>query len=243
MSSGFCPDITAITDSDLYRSYGSSTLPGILSLDSYSALQRDPNDLIIKDSLISYINALRSKGIVPTPPPNGKAGETADKDTTKYVDADDIFVQRVRDEFCYYNARYKFALKKLITKLTDSYNQPTSDNATVITGLLESTKNLNRKLNDMIQITNMLTYMRLDQAQSYNEVITQLNDELGKRSDLLKQQSKMLNSQQATIMLNKEMIKYTEEKSSSVNNLLQMYSFLNIFAVGLLIYIYRSAGE
>ena len=39
------------------------------------------------------------------------------------------------------------------------------------------------------------------------------------------------------------MVKYTEEKSRYTNNLLKMYSVLNIVALSLLVYVYKSAGE
>ena len=41
----------------------------------------------------------------------------------------------------------------------------------------------------------------------------------------------------------KEMVSYTEEKAQYTDNLLKVYSFLNIIAVGLLLYIYKAADE
>ena len=38
------------------------------------------------------------------------------------------------------------------------------------------------------------------------------------------------------------MVKYTEEKARYTDNLLKMYSVLNIVALGLLVYVYKSAG-
>ena len=59
----------------------------------------------------------------------------------------------------------------------------------------------------------------------------------------LTEQNKIISSSEATTKLNKEMVKYTEEKGKYTDNLLKMYSVLNIVALGLLIYVYKSAGE
>ena len=56
----------------------------------------------------------------------------------------------------------------------------------------------------------------------------------------LAQQNKIISSSDAVTKLNKEMVKYTEEKNRYTENLLKTYSVLNIVALGLLIYIYKS---
>ena len=38
------------------------------------------------------------------------------------------------------------------------------------------------------------------------------------------------------------MVKYTEEKGRYTDNLLKVYSVLNIVVLGLLVYVYKSAG-
>jgi hypothetical protein len=39
------------------------------------------------------------------------------------------------------------------------------------------------------------------------------------------------------------MVEYTEEKSRYTDNLMKMYSVLNIVVVGLLVYVYKAAGD
>ena len=55
-------------------------------------------------------------------------------------------------------------------------------------------------------------------------------------------QGEIIKSSQGVTKINKEMMKYTEEKGRYTDNLLKMYSFLNIVTFGLLIYIYRAAN-
>ena len=50
-------------------------------------------------------------------------------------------------------------------------------------------------------------------------------------------------SNDAVTKIQKEMVRYTEEKGRRTDNLLNMYSFLNIFALGMLIYVYKAAGN
>ena len=38
------------------------------------------------------------------------------------------------------------------------------------------------------------------------------------------------------------MVKYSEEKARHTDNLLKLYSFLNVVALGLLVYIYKAAN-
>ena len=42
------------------------------------------------------------------------------------------------------------------------------------------------------------------------------------------------------LTLRKEMVEYSVEKNKAATNMLALYGFLNLTAVGLLIYIYRS---
>lgn len=70
-----------------------------------------------------------------------------------------------------------------------------------------------------------------------------LNSEIAARSEKLREQNKILSSEQATAVLYKDMVKYTKERADSANNLLTLYSFMNIVVLGLLVYLYRSAGN
>jgi uncharacterized membrane protein len=56
-------------------------------------------------------------------------------------------------------------------------------------------------------------------------------------------QNKIITSNQAVTELNKQMVKFTEQKGKYSDNLLGLYSFLNIVALGLLIYVYKSARD
>ena len=70
-----------------------------------------------------------------------------------------------------------------------------------------------------------------------------LTNTMDTRASKLQEQARILQSRQGAENLYKEMMAYTSEKVRSTNNLLSMYSFLNIFALGVLLYLYRSMDE
>ena len=65
---------------------------------------------------------------------------------------------------------------------------------------------------------------------------------MAKKKEKLKYQTDIIKSNQNGTKISREMIKYTEENARYTDNLLKMYSFLNVVALGLLIYIYRAAN-
>jgi hypothetical protein len=243
MATSLCSDTTQLTETDINSIYGTITNQGILSDALASATRDQQTGMLTEDSLNQYIKTLQSNGTIPVPPQGNIAGQKNDKKLDEYVKKDKQFVDNLRTEYCFYNSRYKFALQKLISALGDSYSQTDANIQARVKGYLQSTQKLNQKLNDLIQISNAITKMRLKQVNDNTSSIGQLNAELSKQSAKLANQSKTLNSQQATVLLNKEMIKYTEEKNRSTKNLLNLYSVLNVVALSVLLYIYRSSGE
>ena len=57
---------------------------------------------------------------------------------------------------------------------------------------------------------------------------------------LQRQRELLMSSGQNKMLLHKEMETYSRQKARYHNNMLMLYSFLNITALGLLFYVYRS---
>jgi CHASE3 domain sensor protein len=85
---------------------------------------------------------------------------------------------------------------------------------------------------DMLSSTNVLE----SEIKAFNQQIKTVQQKLDN-------QNKIISSSDASTQLNKQMVKFTEEKAKYTNNLLTMYSFLNVVAVGLLIYVYKSSTD
>jgi len=73
--------------------------------------------------------------------------------------------------------------------------------------------------------------------------ISEFNDTIQQQQQKLENQNALISSTEASAKIKKQMVKYTEEKTRRTDNLLKLYSVLNIVALGLLVYIYKAADE
>ena len=126
-------------------------------------------------------------------------------------------MKSLQDEYKYYMMRYKYAL--------DKYFQ--AADATIKAKWLEKANILNVRLHNFVGI--------LDEI---NKEVKISMDAVS--SDQLKKQADVLAKIEADKDVYKKMIDYTKEKANSSNNLLNLYAFLNIVALGVLFYVYRS---
>jgi hypothetical protein len=78
-------------------------------------------------------------------------------------------------------------------------------------------------------------------AVAANTQITEMMKLMLKNKEKMESQGNMIRSNQASTTIQKEMVKYTEEKARYNDNLLKVYSFLNIVALGVLLYVYKAA--
>lgn len=230
-----CPSKTALTDSDLSSVYGGATRQSILPADSYQQSDRDANGLIKQSSLQQTITTLKANGLIPKTPQQSSEQEA-------YIQKQKALLKNLQDEYCFYDSRYKYSLQKLLNAIQDAYINNSTQNQQVINGYLNSTQILNQRLNDLAQVANAITVDMLATTTTLKQQIAAFNKDIQKKQQQLEKQNKILSSQQAVEKLNKEQVKFTEQKARYTNNLLKMYSFLNIVALGLLVYVYRSAS-
>lgn len=236
----FCPtQDTSLTDTDLKSMYGTTTSPGLLPSDGFQQSDRESNGLLKADVLKTTVSSMTAAGKIPKPPPvSSNSG-----DIELYMKKNRQFIENLKLEYCFYDSRYKYALNQLFSKLKAGYSQTDLTNQSLIQTYLQSSVALNMKLNDLSQIMNEITKQRLEQTQGQNSEINTINQTLDQRSKKLSEQYKVLSSQQATAILYKDMVKYSKERADSTNNMLQLYSFMNIVMVGVLVYLYRSMSE
>lgn len=244
-ANSFCePDTRAYSDSELRATYSSPSggIPRILP----QSFQVDENDIISDQNVNAIIQRFKNNNILPKYT-NAKdlTSIEVDVNNPKYDFNDKIkkLYDSIKVEYCFYEKRYKFSFNKLIENVSlDSTTSPDNNRKIRINTYLTLTQNLNRKLNSINKVIIRMT----DEINKLNndlrsEVRTYNSDVLDKKKALEKQYE-ILSSDQSLSILNKKMVDYTEEKGRYNNNLLTMYSFLNIVAFGLLIYVYRSAS-
>lgn len=226
-----CPVETNIAPNQLGIVY-----PGKNKLLPSSILPTDrTQDGMLKQSVLTdWVSRLQDSGVVPVP--------------KKLTSAD--YVSKVKDlltygkaEYCFYDARYRASLEYLFTGIRNAAGNNTDETKQVVETRLGISQSLNRKVNDLIQIMNKITEIMMKSSDTLQKDIEEFNKNLREKRDKLEEQNKIITSNEATMRLQKEMVKYTEEKAGYSDNLLKMYSFLNIVALGLLIYVYKAAGD
>jgi len=121
-----------------------------------------------------------------------------------------------------------------------------SGNSIAPTGLMGHVYILNSKLNQMIQLMQKLQSVRLSSLNTnfygvFSDPNSNLNKPLSDVQTKLQTVSTVLTKGDFEMSAKQSMIDYTLEKNSSSRNLLAVYGFMNIVAVGLLFYLYKAA--
>ena len=222
----------SFTDTELDANY-STTDPtvGIL-INSGDRTARDTKNMLTSTAITTIVSTLKTKKVIPQP---ANAG---------YEPKIQIFITNVNDEYTFYYNRYKYALTTLFTNIRSGYNSlnnSSSPQSQSVNTYLAMVNKLNTKLNDLIQIIKGITDDMNSNATTMNTSVNALNTTMTAKQQSLLEQNNIIKSNQATVKIRKEMVKFTEEKARYNDNLLKMYSFLNIVALGLLFYIYRAA--
>jgi len=242
-----CADIgqnTAFTNTELIARFPgtgatSTNIQGILP-DSVLATNRATDGLLNETYLNEYVATLTNANRIPKPPAPERGVGTPGTSVAGFINAEKMFMDNFKLEYCFYNARYKYALETLITKIGDTYADHSEAKAVEVDQWVSIARDLNQKLNDLVQIANTVTTTRFNQAREGNTNINDVNAELGQRSAALQEQAKILNDKNAKAELYKRMMDYTQSKAKVSNNLLQLYGALNVVALGLLFYVYRA---
>ena len=231
-----CPSITTLTDAELDKPYTNGNVPGVLPL-SISKVQKGQ---LPANDLNMLVSNLKRSGVIPT----------LTSDTELFLKKQTELIGNLKTEYCYYYSRYKYALDKLFKSISENNVskcentlQPNSDSQMKIMVYMFKTDILNIKMNVLIQIISSITDESLKSSTAMENDIKDFDKNIKETQLKLLEQNKIISSNQAITKLNKEMVKYTEEKGRYTDNLLKMYSVLNVVVLGLLVYVYKSVGE
>jgi hypothetical protein len=209
---------------------------GLLSKISSGSTERQSNGMLKESEVNRIVTLLVNQKMIPSAPVDVSQ-------TDEYVAKLDEFINTVKMEYMFYDARYRYSLGKLLAAIRQAYMTPTEDTTRIINVYLVYTQTLNRKVNDLTQLMNAITDTLLQTSDAMQASLTEFKEKLAKQREKLDKQNKIITSSEAVTKLQKEMVKYSEEKSRYTDNLLKMYSFLNIVVLGLLFYIYRASSE
>ena len=222
----------AIDASNLKTPYSSdkSILPDIGKDDTTNR----KNGLLTDTAITNHITTkLQANNILP------KDNDVPDK----YNEKMEKFIKYAKEEYTYYYERYKYALSILFTKIIDTYRTPPTTTAVpaAVQTALDDVAAVNLKLNDILSVVQTVSTNMHNAAVATNTKVTEMMKTMLENKDKMEKQGNMIRSNQASSNIQKEMVKYTEEKARYNDNLLKVYSFLNIVALGVLLYVYKAA--
>lgn len=228
-SSDFCPSGNGtFTDAELVAQYSGGISP--------LTFTPDPNTGRVPASqLASYIGQLEQLNMVPV---RKNIPGTSKVNIDDLVNKDAVFFKNVKNEYCYYEARYRYALRKFLQASTSLDN--TQNN--IARNMLQVSTDLNQRLNNLLEITAYLTESRMGSINSKKDTINQSNKDINKRISQLNNQQALLTRDNAITETQKEMVKYTQEKNEHILNQISVFVVLNVAAIGAIFAIWRSAA-
>jgi len=225
-----CTKPSSLNELELNQRFDKGLLPSTPNGSS----DRDGNGMLTANAVSSILQTLKLSNIIPV--------ATA-TNAEAYVAKQAEFLKNVKAEYCFYDGRYKFCLEKLFSAVRQGYQNNSKEAQDQIQKYLMHTQGFNQRINDLTQIMNAITEDGLKASNNIDQNIQDFNAKIQEQKKQLSEQYALISSSQATTTIRKQMVKYTEEKARRSDNLLKMYGFLNIVALGLLVYIYRAVPE
>jgi hypothetical protein len=149
-------------------------------------------------------------------------------------------------EFCYYAKLYKTLLGDYITIQNTAASDAAGSTFTTTNkdNLIKTLVNLlnatNLRLKDITEICTVISTKQTADISTMNSNVNKFLTSITSSSQTLKDNAAILSSKDREARLRSRMIEYTDEKNSYANQLLAMYGFANLIAMGLLFYIYKS---
>ncbi len=209
-----CPPVTSLEEAE--APIPSSLLP-------VKGLRRDGEGNLTEDAIRTIVDSLKSRGIDPMNP-----------DTKK-----EVLLQTYK-LFCSVNQQYQFLLR-------DLYERVGRDEA-IPAKRLEMIREKNLFMQDILSFSRHLEASGVHRQEDVfiEGWQTGTNPPAGAPPaptvNQLRQQQQMLESRNI-MKLRKHMLAISEEKNKVASNYIGMYGFLNLVAVGLLIYIATGTSE
>lgn len=187
-------------------------------------------------AIASHVQALQGSGILKPRPMRTIAGGAQETDTDALKAADAELHAKLRQEYCYYEQRYRYALKNFLFKAT---SRNANDNPEAHR-MLRDTKTLNIRLNSVLEVMNYLTQQRVDLVNTNTASANQANTSINKKLGQLNSAYKLLNNDNAIVMTQKESVRYTEEKNNYNSNQIALWTAMNVVALASIYYVYKS---
>lgn len=197
----------------------------------------DPSTGRIHSSVLAaHVNQLTQANIIKRRPTLDVSDDQMETNISQLVKLDAEFNDRLHDEYCHYEQRYRYALKEFL-KLATSRS---GADAAPAQAMLENTKILNLRLNSLLEIMNYLAASRVGEINSNKTAINNYNKSINEKLDKLKRSYDYLSQENVIVKTQKESVRYTEEKNNYTSNQIAVWAAMNVVALGVIFYVYRN---
>lgn len=235
------PEPTCPASTESFTLTSANQIPDNNYLPADSA-HRDASGMLTPDAIVTHMKQLETNGKIPK---NLTEDEKKDAQTVyAYLAADETALAALKTEFCYYTARYRYAVGQFLQYATaapaqDSSSAASSNNPTA-DDWLKTLRLLARRMTDIVIVMIFLTQLRMTQYGDSSPEVAKRNADLIMRLNALKDQKASLDKPSAEVDVSERMMAFTKEKARANRNLIALYSFLNLVALGMLFYVYRA---
>ncbi len=234
-----------------------STFCGLTGVPSFTAIEIQapfPNNGILPSQMPpmtkglatsawvqDYIRTFESSGRLPIPTQASKlatatfSSPESQDPLALYVQKENEFQTKLKQEYCFYEARYAAALNDFLSSVAMTTSKPEQ-----VTQKLQIARRLNEKLALLTQLADGVTKYRNQVSRNMQQSINSVNTAMQARREELLDQQEILSSESAAADLSRRMSEYAKEKAKANNNLLSLYGVLNIVALAMIFYIARS---
>jgi hypothetical protein len=198
-------------------------------------LAADDSGRVPTTAVRSYVESLESRGILPKRPTQDVAGDI-ESEMTMLTNNDTAVYARLQDEYCWYEQRYKYALRKFFELAT---SRQTGDNRAA-REMLNDTKMLNRRLNSVLEVMNFMAIDRVRYVNFNKDDINTRNRSIQDSLSKMKNDYGYLTKTNVVVQTQKEMVRYTQEKNNHSANQMALWLALNALALTTIFFVYRN---
>lgn len=199
-----------------------------------TAITMDANGIIAASDLKTHVENIMHDRVIMVPKFTVATKENLDE-VTEFNNKMKLLFDDLKKEYDYYNDRYRYAIWSLLNALVEG-----TATATQIEEKKTIAKDLNKKLNVLIQLTQGISIFAYRNAEKNEGEIQDMNESLNDKAATIRTHSELLQKNLSNMELRKQMVEYTQEKARATENLLSLYFVLNVFAIGALLYVYKA---
>ena len=106
--------------------------------------------------------------------------------------------------------------------------------------MLNNTKLLNIRVNSVLEVMNHLAQARAPVTNENKNMINQYNQSILDKLKKAQNMYDLLKRDNAMILTQREMVRYTAEKNNYTLNQIAVWTALNVIALGTIFYVYRN---